>query len=160
MFYRFWKLVSSEFTLMMLNINQPMEHLQQMVSILCTSVLRKTFGTISSSGEDRQRHNEEQLLLQVTQLLVLAPKQMNKARFTTVGSQEERQKRAESGPRHQFKENTKLRIGVIQFLGCISLEEAGLLTLCRHSSVLERLVICINKEIDQLYEWRRGDEAR
>jgi hypothetical protein len=124
-----------------LHMRQPLEHIMSMVSILCTSVSDDCFGPACSSQEE-QRNTELHLLEAITKLLVELPKEPNPSTA------------------YAASRILQLRSDVLQFIGCLTGSEAGKTALISHKNALPRLSRRISEEVDELYEWRRGQKLR
>lgn len=126
---------------MMLNPNQPLRHIQRMVSILSTSCLGDSFGPLSSNEADQQV-NEGHLLEASTRLLADPPKPMP------------------DKPKYARVQILELRQEVLQFLGGVAGMELGVLALARHLNALPRLVKRIAEELEEVYEFKFGRDRR
>lgn len=135
----FWKLIRSDFPLMILNPHQRLPHIQRMASLLSTSCLGDSFGSVVSNEMD-QRTNEGHLIDAVTKLLVNTPRAiLNKPGYTKL-------------------EIIGLRKQILQLLGCISGMEIGLSALAKHPTALTRLIKRMADELEEIYECKFGRE--
>lgn len=126
---------------MMINAYQPLRHIQRMISILSTSCLGDSFGSLSSN-ETEQRVNEGHLLDTSTRLLSDSPKPMpNEPKYTRI-------------------QVVELQQEVLQFLGGVAGMEPGVLSLAKNQTVLPRLVKRIAEELEEVYEFKFGRDQR
>lgn len=138
---RFWRLVRQDFPVILLQTGQPMEHITTMVSILCTSISDESFGPTVTS-QDEQRRGEDLLLNGMTNLLVHIPEDVDPSATLPT-----------SRVLH-------LRNIVLEFFGCLVGTQGGKNALLIHKSALNRISRRIAEEVDELYEWRRGQKER
>lgn len=117
---------------------QPLEIVRSFVGILSTSAIGPNFGPILSASA-RQAESEARILEDATWFLEFRPKRL-----------------AASG----LEVLQALRTEVVRLLGAVGATDAGLVALAKHALVVPRLVLRIADEVDQLYEWRRGDGPR
>lgn len=139
--YRFWRLMRSDFALLIFCIRQPLDLMLAMASILCTSASDESFGPCTTV-EDAQRENEQTLLSSITQLLITTPKQ------------------PDSEEQYTDSQILHLRTEIIQFLGSLAGVESGKRALVNNKDALPRISRRISEEVDELYEWRRGEALR
>jgi hypothetical protein len=109
-----------------------------MASILCTSVLADSFGTISVAS-NQQRSREVFLLEAATKPLESLPKKHKNYSAAQV---------------------LEMRLELLQFLGCVASTEMGIAALAKHESAVLRIALRVAEELDACYEWRAGEHSR
>lgn len=105
-----------------------------MANILCTSIIGDTFGPVISD----QLNNQTILLGCITQLLDTAERDDSCTALELLA----------------------LHGDIVEFLGCVVGTDAGMRLVATHPLAVERLAVRVAVEVDQLYEWRRGEGER
>lgn len=125
--------------MILLTLNQPIQHIKLCLSWIRTSVFLDTFGTIVRSGEE-QLENQNTLLEVVTKLLVERPR-------VAAGNQP-----------YKREQLLDIRTEACAFLTTVAaMHTKGKAIIIEHPTALPRLVKVVAQELDQLYQWRRGE---
>lgn len=139
---RFWRIMRFDFSVMMLNVAQPIEELHIAISLLRTSILETSFAMRVTPGDGTQGKSQEHVIERFSRLLFEVPLAMEGA-----------------GP-HENTEIAKLRLQVLSLLEAMCDNKHGGEALATHKDVIGRLVRVMNDELDALYDHQYGHEYR
>ncbi|MCJ1466481.1 hypothetical protein MMC07_005100 [Pseudocyphellaria aurata] len=139
---RFWRIMRFDFSVMMLNVAQPIEELHIAISLLRTSVLETSFAMRVTPGDGTQGKSQEHVIERLTRLLLEVPLAMEGASpFEVAGI-------------------TELRLQVLSLLEAMCDNKHGGEALATHKDVIGRLVRVMNDELGALYDRQYGHEQR
>lgn len=139
---RFWRIMRFDFSVMMLNVAQPIEELHIAISLLRTSVLETSFAMRVTPGDGTQGKSQEHVIERFSRLLLEVPLAMEGARP------------------YEVTEIAKLRLQVLSLLEAMCDNKHGGEALATHKDVIGRLVRVMNDELDALYDHQYGHEYR
>lgn len=131
---RFWRLMRWDFVFIMLKASQPLEHIEIMLDILGTSILRETFGPLIVGDQD-QRTNEKHIIERLTALLLEEP-------IISEGEQP-----------YDAAEIAEVRLDVLGVLEAMCATTHGAEALARHDMAIGRLVRVISDQLNHLYDY-------
>jgi len=138
----FWRLMDTDFVLMMLNAWQPISDLTLMLRLLATSIFPRTFGNICAT-EDQQQRMETYIVDRVCYLLWETPK-------------------VDEGLRpHTPTELCRFRLEALQLLTKVAISSSahphddpghhGNQLIAHHPSAIARIVRSLYDEVDAMY---------
>ena len=137
----FWKLMRWDFVLLILSQNQPTADFEMMLHILSTSVLKDSFGTISSD-EAIQSPNVGYIIDRLSYPLFAIPcLPMSMAKL-------------------ESDLLLKLRLQILQLLIGMTRSTYAGLALAKHPNAIGRIVSLMSDELDALYDYKSGHEGR
>ena len=139
---RFWRFMRFDFILMILSINQPLDDIQIMLSLLHTSVLEDSFATIVSVGAHDQRVCEKHVINNMTLLLIDVPRV------------------AEGEQLYDTIEVAELRLQVLDLIEKMCDKRHGGEALAVDPYAIGRLVRVMNDELDSMYDYTYGQELK
>lgn len=139
---RFWRFMRFDFILMILSINQPLDDIQTMLSLLRTSVLETSFATIVSVGAHDQRVCEKHVINNMTLLLIDVPRV------------------AEGDHPYDTIDVAELRLLILELMEKMSDTKHGGEALALDPYAVGRLVRVMNDELDSLYEYTYGHDLK
>lgn len=139
---RFWRIMRFDFSVMMLNVAQPIEELYIAISLLRTSVLETSFAMRVTPGDGTQGKSQEHVIERFSRLLVEVPLAMEGAR------------------QYEVTEISELRLQVLSLLEAMCDNKHGGEALATHKDVIGRLVRVMNDELNALYDRQYGHEHR
>lgn len=138
---RFWRFMRFDLTMMMFTPNQLMADTELMLKLLSTSILKDRFGApASEEGQDHTIINN--ILSKLTLFLINIP--------LKPGSDEKFEPEVVS----------RLRLQILQLLTSMTRSPYASKFLATHRDVIGRLVKLISDELDELYDYKPGREAR
>ena len=140
---RFWRFMRFDFILMILSVNQPLNDIETMLSLLRTSVLENSFATIVSSvGAHDQRVCEKHVINNMTLLLTDVPRV------------------AEGEQPYDTVEVAELRLQVLELMEKMCDAKHGGEALAVDPYAVGRLVRVMNDELDALYDYTYGHDLK
>lgn len=139
---RFWRIMRFDFSVMMLNVAQPIEELHTAISLLRTSVLETSFAMRVTPGDGTQSKSQEHVIERFSRLLLEEPIAI------------------EGAPPYEVTEIAELRLQVLSLLEAMCDNKHGGEALASHKDVIGRLVRVMNDELDALYNYQHGHEHR
>lgn len=129
----FWKKMEFDFTLMMLNKNQPLPEIMLVLQMLGSSAMPDSFGIVADSPE-KQSMLEGHTIDRLTTLLFEQPE-------------------APPGePAYTDPEVTALQIETIRVLNGLAITKHGSEALARHRTAIGRLVRLLHVQVTKLYD--------
>lgn len=129
----FWERMEFDFVLMMLNVPQPLPHIQLVLQMVTLSIQPESFGVISPQAE-KQSTLEMHTIDRLTTLLFEIPKA------------------PVDEPPYEDWELASLRIETIRTLGAISRTQHGSVALAQHRTAIGRLLRFMHIQITTLYD--------
>jgi len=138
---RFWRFLHFDMTMMMFTPNQQMADMVLMLKLLSTSTTKNSFGAPSGEeGQDRTIINN--ILDKLTLFLVKVPS------------------KPQSIERYESEVVSKLRLEVLQLFTSMTRSPYASKFMVSHRDLIGRLVKLISDELDDLYDYKPGREAR
>ncbi|KAF2998828.1 hypothetical protein E8E13_002371 [Curvularia kusanoi] len=137
-----WESIPSDFTLMLLNQEQPIAQIQLMLDILATSGLTTSIGPIlsSSSQADSQANREDALIGRLTNIFTETPTLTADPAFA-----------APPGTITE-KDHLALRLQVINLLTVLSVPQHGATRLAENPICIGRLIKYLDRLLNSLYK--------
>ena len=160
---KFWKKAEYDFVLLMLNIAQPLEQIDLMLQILCTSSLPDSIGTVLDQPDPvRQARKEGVLLDLITYLLIEKPVSPGTQETSTLSKPSTLPSLSTRYPRdtpnssppsspYSRTQIAQLRYSVITVLATFIHHPHGGRALATHRTTLGRLVSFVHDAFKSLY---------
>ncbi|KAL3423947.1 DNA repair protein rad26 [Phlyctema vagabunda] len=136
---RFWKLMRWDFVLLILSLNHPVVDFEIMLRILSTSVMKDSFGTISSDEQTQNIHIGyiiDRLTWPLCEVPYL-PSSLEKLDGISL---------------------SKLRFRILELLSSMTRSTYSATTLAQHPTAISRIVSMMSDELDALYDHDANNE--
>ena len=131
-----------DYILMTINIWQPIEDIQLMLSLLSSSVLQNTFAMVLSGGKDKQTEYEGHVIDRISAMLIETPKTIDATKI------------------YDAVDIAEMRLQALSVLEELADSRHGGEVLAVNTFAIGRLVRTMNDELNALYDYKYGHEYR